>query len=62
MEIGEDIVLRPRFTIHLNCDHETALRVFNKNNEDPGDFIVSRLDNHVFIKPQKKSSIFGLHS
>jgi hypothetical protein len=58
MEIGEEIVLRPRFTIHLNCDHEMVLRVFSNNNEGSGDFLVSCLDNHVFIKIPKEKQHF----
>lgn len=50
------IVLRPRFQFELKLDYETALKAFENNAKK--EFVVSRVDHHVFIKFPKKKQHF----
>ena len=50
--LPNDIVLRPRFQLQLDAPKETALSSFENAETDP--FIVNRIDDHVFIKFNKK--------
>ena len=55
MKLNNDIVLRPRFKLELETDNETALKAFEDQKATQNDFIITRIDNHVFIKlPQAK--------
>ncbi|MBT8304260.1 MAG: GTP-binding protein [Bacteroidia bacterium] len=54
MALSNEIVLRPRFKIELNRNNEDALKAFEDLKTAQKEFIVSRIDNHVFIKiPQE---------
>jgi len=55
-QLPNDIVLRPRFQIQLQEPKETALNSFENIKTDP--FIVKRVDDHVFIKFNKKNIHF----
>jgi len=46
--LPNEIVLRPRFQIHLAINKEAALTKFEQSQEDP--FLIKRLDEHIFIK------------
>lgn len=48
-----DVVLRPRFTFEKNKNNEELLSLFVKAKQEQSNFIVSRIDNHVFIKLPK---------
>ena len=50
MQLSNEIVLRPRFKIELNKSNEIALKAFEDKKNTQSDFIVSRIDDHVFIK------------
>lgn len=50
MELSNDIVLRPRFKIEIDRENEKALEAFEKLKKAQKDFIVSRVDDHVFIR------------
>ncbi len=51
-----DIVLRPRFQLELSDAKEELLQSFEKSQVDP--FLVKRLDEHIFIKFNKKNNHF----
>lgn len=51
-----DIVLRPRFQLELSETKEELLKSFEKSQIDP--FLVKRLDEHIFIKFNKKNNHF----
>ncbi|TYA74970.1 GTP-binding protein [Seonamhaeicola marinus] len=53
-----DIVLRPRFKKELNTNNETLLKAFENAKNEQSEFIVTRIDNHVFIKFPKKEQQF----
>ncbi|MDB4293175.1 GTP-binding protein [Maribacter sp.] len=50
------IVLRPRFQLELSENREELLKSFEKSEAEP--FLVKRLDEHVFIKFNKKNNHF----
>ncbi|NMH89716.1 GTP-binding protein [Flavivirga algicola] len=58
MPIDNDIALRPRFKIKLNTDNQSVLRDFEALKTTQSNFIVTRLDNHVFIKFPKEKQHF----
>jgi hypothetical protein len=58
MTSTNDIVLRPRFKIELNTNNETILSQFESQKKTQKDFIVTRVDNHVFIKYPKEKQHF----
>ena len=53
-----EVVLRPRFKIELNKQHTTVLEAFEAKKHDQSQFIVSRIDDHVFIKLPKAEQHF----
>ncbi len=50
MSLENDIVLRPRFKIELDKNNQEVLKIFEEAKNTQKDFIVSRVDDHVFIK------------
>lgn len=54
--LPNEIILRPRFQIKLDSPKEKALQCFEGKEEKP--FLVKRLDDHIFIKFDKKESHF----
>jgi len=54
--IPNDIVLRPRFQLELMYAKEDLLQAFEDSQLKP--FLVKRLDEHVFIKFNKKHTHF----
>jgi hypothetical protein len=58
MPTTNDIILRPRFKIELNEHHETILNRFQDSKKTQSEYIVSRIDDHVFIKFPKKKQHF----
>ncbi len=53
MDLGEEIELRPRFKIDLDCEDEEALQTMELAGKSTKDFVVTRVDHHVFIKIPK---------
>lgn len=53
-----EVVLRPRFKIELNRLHTSVLEAFEAKRLDQKQFIVSRVDDHVFIKLPKAQQQF----
>ncbi|WP_303319136.1 GTP-binding protein [Flavivirga abyssicola] len=58
MPIDNDIALRPRFKIELDRNNQSILEDFEVLKSKQSDFIVTRLDNHVFIKFPKEKQHF----
>ena len=58
MSLTNEIVLRPRFKFDINHDNETLLKLFEDAKKEQSDFIVSRVDDHVFIKIPKNKQHF----
>ncbi|WP_460218066.1 GTP-binding protein [Psychroserpens sp. MEBiC05023] len=53
-----EIVLRPRFKFHVKHDNDMLLKLFEDTKTSQSDFIVSRVDDHVFIKIPKEKQHF----
>lgn len=53
-----DIILRPRFKIELKVSNETVLKAFEDSKTKQKAFVVSRIDDHVFIKRPKSEQHF----
>lgn len=58
MTLSNDIVLRPRFKIELNSDNESVLKDFELSKSSQNNFIINRIDDHVFIKFPKHKQHF----
>lgn len=58
MSLSNDIVLRPRFKINLNQSNQNALNAFDDTKTTQIQFIVTRIDDHVFIKLPKVKQLF----
>lgn len=54
MELNNDIVLRPRFKFDVDATNETLLLGFETQKTNQSNFIVTRLDDHVFIRFPKQ--------
>ena len=58
MSIPNEIVLRPRFKFDIEQDNEALLKLFEDSKTSQSDFVVSRVDDHVFIKFPKEKQHF----
>lgn len=58
IERNSEIVLRPRFKFELQHSKETLLEAFERVSKSNLDFIISRVDDHVFIKYPKSKQTF----
>jgi hypothetical protein len=58
MSLGEEIVLRPRFKVDISESAEAVLSRLEARKHDQTDFVVSRIDQHVFIKIPKQQQHF----
>ena len=58
MPLSNEVVLRPRFKIELNRSNENALETFEAAKKTQKDFIISRVDDHVFIRYPKEKQHF----
>ena len=58
MSVANEIVLRPRFKFEAKLDNETLLNIFEETKNSQNNFIVSRIDDHVFIKIPKAKQHF----
>ena len=50
MSLTNEIVLRPRFKFDIESENEELLKLFDVAKDNQTDFVVSRVDDHVFIK------------
>jgi hypothetical protein len=58
MHLSNEIVLRPRFKIALDRTNESALQAFEQLKGSQTAFVVSRIDDHVFIRIPKAQQHF----
>lgn len=58
MPTTNEIVLRPRFKMELNHPNEDILNAFQATKSTQSDFILSRVDDHVFIRLPKHKQHF----
>jgi hypothetical protein len=58
MSTTNTIVLRPRFKIELPFNNETVLKDFEIAKSSQKEYIVNRIDDHVFIKFPKQKQHF----
>lgn len=50
MSLPNEVVLRPRFKLELNRCNQDALKAFEIAKTEQSKFIITRIDDHVFIK------------
>ncbi len=58
MSLTNEIVLRPRFKFDVKHNNESILELFADTKNTQSDFIVSRVDDHIFIKIPKAKQHF----
>lgn len=58
MALSNDIVLRPRFKIEMARYNQAILSDFRNAKTTQSEFIVTRVDDHVFIKFPKEKQTF----
>ena len=58
MTLANEIILRPRFKIEMKQSNEAALQAFEMANEEQLEYIITRSDDHVFIKIPKHKQDF----
>ena len=55
-DLGNEIVLRPRFEISLATEMEKLKTVFDEKAQHP--FFIKRIDEHIYIRFQKENTSF----
>ena len=58
MSLTNEVILRPRFKFEVNHNSEDLLKLFESTKETQSEFVVSRIDDHVFIKIPKEKQHF----
>ncbi|MBP0903204.1 GTP-binding protein [Mariniflexile gromovii] len=58
MPTTNTITLRPRFKLEIPKHHETVLQLFEDSKKTQSEFIINRIDDHVFIKFPKEKQHF----
>ena len=58
MSLSNEIVLRPRFKFEADGSSEILLQGFEDAKKSQSDFIVTRIDDHVFVKFPKQVQHF----
>ncbi|MFT5249386.1 MAG: hypothetical protein ACI93P_001112 [bacterium] len=58
MSLENEIILRPRFKLEINKNNRKALKTIENTKESQNNFVVSRIDNHVFIRIPNKDQHF----
>ncbi|WP_040248443.1 hypothetical protein [Psychroserpens mesophilus] len=58
MSTTNTIVLRPRFKFYVKQDNNMLLKLFEDKKTTQSDYIVSRIDDHVFIRIPKDKQHF----
>ena len=58
MSTTNDIVLRPRFKIELKKSNIETIQIFENKKKTQSEFIISCVDDHVFIKFPKEKQHF----
>lgn len=58
MSATNDIILRPRFKFEKPENHQVLLDLFQQSKTKQSDFIITKIDHHVFIKYPKHKQHF----
>jgi hypothetical protein len=58
MELSSGIILRSRFKFDVDKIYEQLLKGFEGSKDAQSDFMVTRIDDHVFIKFSKQAQPF----
>lgn len=58
MPVKNEIVLRPRFKFDVDHENESLLKLFDESKTEQSEFVVSRVDDHVFIRFPKAKQHF----
>lgn len=58
MSATNTIVLRPRFKFHVKQDNDMLLKLFEDQKDTQTEFVISRIDDHVFIRIPKQQQHF----
>lgn len=58
LEFGDEIVLRPRFSLSLKQSVEEALKCFETVKKNDAEVVVTCVDHHVFLKIPKHKQHF----
>ena len=58
MSLSNEVVLRPRFQIELEQDHASLLDLFEAKKYSQKKFIITRVQNHVFLRLPKQDQHF----
>lgn len=56
MRLSNEVVLRPRFKRILKNSHENVLKAFKDAKNDTSKFVITLVDDHVFIRYPKDKS------
>ncbi len=58
MELGEEIVLRPRFTMEFQHPMESLIEIFQASKKNEDGVVVTQVEHHVFLKIPKDKQHF----
>lgn len=58
MSLPNEIILRPRFKMVLECTNQEALEAFEKQKGSSAGVVINRVDDHVFLKIPKEKQHF----
>lgn len=58
MAVSNTIILRPRFKFSVTANHQQLLTAFETINTTTTGFVVSRVDDHIFIRFPKQEQHF----
>ena len=58
MELSNEIILRPRFKFNVKENNNNLLTLFEDKGKSQSDFVVTRVDDHVFIRFPKAKQHF----
>jgi hypothetical protein len=58
MELSNEVALRPRFSLELTDQPEKLLTAFENAGANNAAFVISRIDDHVFIRFPKQKQHF----
>jgi hypothetical protein len=58
MSVTNEVVLRPRFKFNVTQNNVSILKVSEETKDTQEELIVSRIDDHIFIKIPKAKQHF----
>lgn len=60
MELSNEVVLMPKFSMKLNEAPDKLLLAFEAAEKKTNEFVINRIDSHLFIRVPKKKTAFLL--